>query len=340
MSHPYQLRVISSYIYQQDGNKSTLPHGQMGRENRWFHGFVKSLVLEGSGLSEFNVQFKRLPAEMKGVKEISAQFIKEDVPMVICAGTDSAVRWARVNQTIPTLYFGAHAENNGLELIEQENISGIRLNLPLIWKFRNFVLLKELLPNLKQIYFPTYYWSEFAFPNVRANYKLFRNQKTGSWIPGPSTYYGNRSVFFLAERLGCMSYECPFTSLEELEKVLGEIPPGLENAVVGFNDSLLLDGAVNVYLKMVRQLNLPLFWVNNFPIIKAGGVADFSSDFEQVGQLLAKLCLRILRDGVPISEVPFQPDPGETFGLNMIRCRELSINVPGELKKRFQLVKE
>ena len=274
---------------------------------------------------------------MDEVASLSQAFTEDSVDLVICAGADSVIRWAKVNNTIPTFYFGAHPENNGLDIIQQENITGVRLNLPLIWCFRNFSLLRELMPELENIYIPLNLGSEFAFPNIRVNYQLFRELRKEYWIIGQSPYIGHRSVHFLAERLGCQYYEGPYLTLEELEECLDQM--NLErSAIVGFNDTVLLDGAVNLILHFVRQKAIPLFWVNNLPIVEAGGIADFSSDFESVGKLLGAMSLRLLRDKTPVQEIGYQTDPGEKFGINLRRCEELSITVSPQLLDRFHTI--
>jgi hypothetical protein len=88
----------------------------------------------------------------------------------------------------------------------------------------------------------------------------------------------------------------------------------------------------------VRARGLALFWVNNWPIICAGGVADFSSDFERVGRKLGEMALSILRDDVPIGRLPLQPDQGERLGLNLDRCRELGLSVSDDVIARFDAV--
>lgn len=330
---PYRVRVVSSYIYEQ----SDAPYASMGRQNRWVKGFVSALIDESASLSDFDLQFKQLPRPLDEVSAVSETFIEDNVDLVICAGTDSIVRWAKVNNTIPTFYFGAHPENNGLDIIEQENITGVRLNLPLVWRFQNFSILKELVPKLENIYMPLNLGSEFAFPNVRVNYQLFREIEKERWIAGQSTYTGHRSIHFLAERINCQYYEGPYLTLGELEQCLAQMTPE-HSAIVGFNDTVLLDGAVNLILSFVRKNAIPLFWVNNLPIIEAGGIADFSSDFEGVGKLLGAMSLRLLRDEIPIQEIKYQADPGEKLGINLKGCEELSIVVPAQILNRFHTI--
>ena len=330
---PYHVRVVSSYIYEQSNDLYT----SIGKHYNWVRGFVSTLLGEGSSLTDFDLQFRQLPYSMDEVASLSQAFTADNVDLVICAGADSVIRWAKVNNTIPTFYFGAHPENNGLDIIQQENITGVRLNLPLIWCFRNFSLLRELMPELENIYIPLNLGSEFAFPNIRVNYQLFRELRKEYWIIGQSPYIGHRSVHFLAERLGCQYYEGPYLTLEELEECLDQM--NFErSAIVGFNDTVLLDGAVNLILHFVRQKAIPLFWVNNLPIIEAGGVADFSSDFESVGKLLGAMSLRLLRDKTLVQEIGYQTDPGEKFGINLRRCEELSITVSPQLLDRFHTI--
>ena len=304
---PYHVRVVSSYIHEQSNDL----YASIGKHYNWVRGFTSTLLDEGSSLLDFDLQFERLPRPMDEVASLSKAFTADNVGLVICAGADSVTRWARVNNTIPTFYFGAHPENNGLDIIEQENITGVRLNLPLVWCFQNFSILKELVPKLENIYIPLNLGSEFAFPNIRVNYQLFRELKKERWISGQSPYIGHRSVHFLAERIGCQYYEGPYLTLEELEECLDQVNPE-HSALVGFYDTVLLDGAVNLILRFVRQKAIPLFWVNNLPIIEAGGVADFSSDFESVGKLLGAMSLRLLRDKIPIQEIKYQADPGKS----------------------------
>ena len=330
---PYRVRVVSSYIYEQ----SDVPHAAMGRRNKWVKGFVSTLIDEGASLRDFDLQFKQLPRLIDEVASLSQAFMEDNVELVICAGTDSIVRWAKVNNTIPTFYFGAHPENNGLDIIKQENITGVRLNLPLVWRFQNFSILKELVPKLENIYIPLNLGSEFAFPNVRVNYQLFREIEKERWIAGQSSYAGHRSIHFLAERISCQYYEGPYLTLEELEECLDQINPD-HSVIVGFNDTVLLDGAVNLILSFVRKKGIPLFWVNNLPIIEAGGIADFSSDFESVGKLLGAMSLQLLRDKISVQEIRYQEDPGEKFSINLRGCKELAISVSPQLLDQFHII--
>ena len=263
MAPAYCVRVLSSYIFSRDN----LPHRDMGRENRWFHGFVKSLVRNGSSLNDFDLEFIPLPPPPATLSGIAEDFVSDGVHLVICAGTDAVLRWSSVSRDIPTLYFGGHPENNGLAVITRENISGVRLNLPLIWSFENFSLIKALLPNVRDVFIPVNLRSTFAFPDERANYDVFRRRHQSSWIAGPSSHLGYRSVYFLATQLGCRYHEGPFADLTDLDRMLREITPGTTSALVGFNDLVLFDGAAALLLEIVRERNLPLFWVNNWPIV-------------------------------------------------------------------------
>ncbi|MFL6654096.1 MAG: hypothetical protein ACJ8KA_04830, partial [Sulfurifustis sp.] len=145
MTAKYRVRVLSSYIY----DDSDVAYAHMGRRNRWVNGFVTSLVRARSGLREFDMRFQRTPKTQEELARVVSAWHDEGVQLAICPGTDSAIRLAEANDRIPMLYFGAHPENNGLELLNQANVAGIRLNLPLIWSYAdNFALLKEVMPSL------------------------------------------------------------------------------------------------------------------------------------------------------------------------------------------------
>jgi ABC-type uncharacterized transport system substrate-binding protein len=337
MSSKYRVRVLSSYIFDDDD----LTYAHMGRRNRWVRGFVISLVQHRSGLREFDLQFERTPSTREGLEAVVAGWTEDGVQLAICPGTDSAIRLAEVNDRIPMLYFGAHPENNGLELLlTRSNVAGIRLNLPLIWSYEdNFALLKEIIPSLERIYFALNLNSEFAFPNVRMIYRNFKETQTGFWIPGESPWSGYRSVAFLAQRAGLRYFEGPFGTVDELSGALEETD--LQNAaLVGFNDTVLNKDATDVLLRFCERRGAPLFWVNNPSVIERFGVADFSSDFEAVGRLVGTLALDILRDGKPIGTIPFQPDPGVTRTLNLRRARALGLDVPKATQAKFNEIIE
>lgn len=336
MTTKYRVRVLSSYIYA-DGD---LAYAQMGRRNRWVNGFVTSLVRQRSGLRDFDLQFQRTPRTQEELVKIVEGWHADGVQLAICPGTDSAVRLAEVNDRIPMLYFGAHPENNGLELLNRPNVSGVRLNLPLIWSYAdNFALLKELMPNLERVYFALNLDSEFAFPNVKVLYRSCKQKQQGFWIDGASPYIGYRSVSFLAERAGIRYFEGPYGPIQELEQGLREAD--LHNAaLVGFNDTVLNEGATDVLLRFSKTHEVPLFWVNNPSVIERFGVADFSSDFEAVGRVIGKLALDILREGKPINTIPLQEDPGALRTLNLKRARELGLEVSAATRAKFTEVIE
>ncbi|MFL6652946.1 MAG: ABC transporter substrate-binding protein, partial [Sulfurifustaceae bacterium] len=323
MTAKYRVRVLSSYIY----DDSDVAYAHMGRRNRWVNGFVTSLVRARSGLREFDMRFQRTPKTQEELARVVSAWHDEGVQLAICPGTDSAIRLAEANDRIPMLYFGAHPENNGLELLNQANVAGIRLNLPLIWSYAdNFALLKEVMPSLERVYFALNLDSEFAFPNVKVIYQAFKRKQAGFWIEGHSPYIGYRSVTFLAERAGVRYFEGPYGALDELDQGLREAD--LRNAViVGFNDTVLNEGATDLLLKFSEAHEVPLVWVNNPSIIERFGVADFSSDFEAIGRLVGSLALDILRDGKPINSIPVQEDPGARRVLNLKRARALGLAV-------------
>lgn len=332
---PYRVQVLSSYIYGDDVG----PHRTMGKRNRWFHGFVSSLVEQGSSLQEVDVRFLQLGRTQAEVSQVYAGCKDRGVDLVICAGTDSAVRWARACKDIPSLYFGAHPENNGLELIRQQNVAGVRLHLPLVWSHDNFSLLKALMPKLRAVYVPVNLLSEFAFPNVRAAYAEHRRGSADLWIPGSSPWIGHRSVHFLCERLGCQYFEGPYESVDELVAALSKLDPR-DCAFVGFNDTVLMEGSANRLLEWCARDGAALYWVNNWPIIAAGGVADFSSHFEKVGKVLGKQALALLRGGKKPQEIGFAADPGQRLSLNLRRCTQLGLEVTPEVRARFDAVQE
>ncbi|GAX62226.1 hypothetical protein SCALIN_C29_0005 [Candidatus Scalindua japonica] len=328
------IRVVSSYLEEQ---RSVAYADFVGK--KWIKGFVSTLIKNGYSLNDFDFQFIELPDSINDTETLFQEFVNDNVQLIICAGNDSVYRLAAINRTIPMLYFGTHPENNGLEIIDKQNISGVRLNLPLIWSLKNFSILKRLLPDLEEIYIPIYLLSEFDTPNVRVNHELFRAQKKGFWIPGHSSYIGYKSIHFLSESLGCRYYECPYITRDELETCLGQINPE-KTALIGFNDTTLLKGGVDLVLNNTRRNGIPVFWVNNFSIVKAGGVADFSSDFERVGKLIGSMSLQLLRDNIPIEKIMFREDPAEKFSLNLKTCREMSIHVSQEILDSFHVIEE
>ena len=330
---PYRVRVVSSYIYE----RSDLPYASMGQRNRWVNGFISELTRQKSGLREMDLRFERTPAHREDLITLLGKYRKEGVGLIIIPGTDSAIRIAEVNTEIPMLYFGAHPENNGMDLLCHPAITGVRLNLPLIWRYDNFYLLKALCPDLARVYFPLNLNSEFAFPNVKTNYGISRAKKQPFWIPGSSSNIGYRSVHFLAERLTVDYFEGPFATVDELRAGLDAMTPE-RSAVIGFNDTVLSDAAVAAIIDVVRAKRIPLFWVNNAAIVKVAGVADFSSDFEAIGRLLATMSLSILRDGKLVKEIPFQDDPGQRLTLNLPGCNDLGISVLPEVQARFNEV--
>jgi ABC-type uncharacterized transport system substrate-binding protein len=335
MPAPHRVRVLSSYIYD---DPTDVPYREMGRKNRWFHGFVKTLTRTGSSLRDFDIRFVRLPPPPDDLARLAVEFESERVDLLICAGTDAVLRWVSAGRTIPVLYFGAHPENHGLDVAARDYVSGVRLNLPLVWSPENFALIHELVAEVRDVFVPLNLDSPFAFPGVRTNFELFRRRGAGAWISAPSTYLGYRSVSFLARCLGCGYHEAPFAGLDELERCLREIPSGSTNAIVGFNDIVLLEGAVDRLLAFVRARRMPLFWINNASVVQAGGVADFSSDFEKVGERLGEMSLAILRDRTPMCTIPFEADQGERFTLNLRRCAELGITPGDGVRARFHAV--
>jgi ABC-type uncharacterized transport system substrate-binding protein len=144
-------------------------------------------------------------------------------------------------------------------------------------------------------------------------------------------------VQFLAERLGVEYHEGPYSNVAELQTGLDQVNAD-RSALIGFNDTVLNGAAVTAILAFSRARRIPLFWVNNAAIVRTAGIADFSSDFEAIGRLLARMSLSLMRDGKSISQIPFEDDPGKRLSLNLTACRELGISVRPGVEAQFQEV--
>ncbi|HEY3699546.1 MAG TPA: hypothetical protein VGK97_09455 [Spongiibacteraceae bacterium] len=328
-----KIKVLSSYIYE----KGVGPQENMGRSNKWYKGFVKALLARNVDLNKLDIDFVGLSTDRSDDFRVAQRFGEEGAALVICPGTDAAVRWSKQSHSIPTVYFGAHPENNGIELHERANICGVRLNLPLIWSPANFKTVKELLPNIEHIYFPLNRESEFVFDNVRSLYKSFREKSETSWIPHNSHYIGHRSITFLCESIDCEYFEGPYSGTSELGTLLESIRTVEKKLIVGFNDTTLVPGAIDLISKYVRAYGVPLLWVNNFPVIQDCGVADFSSDFFRVGMCVGDLAHALLFEGATPKDLGLLPDPGQKTGLNLSRCAALNIDVPAALRSKFDI---
>lgn len=330
----HKILVLSSYIYDSaDAN----PYAKMGRRNKWFNGFVKSLVAAGSGLREFDVRFQKTPGDDAELASLLAGLGPTDTDLVICSGTDSALRVAHYLKHIPLVYFGAHPENNGTELLLQPNVTGIRLNLPLIWSLENFALLTALVPDLKRVYFPLNVRSAFGFENVRQVYRAHRAESSEFWIPGASPWIGYRSLHFMAQINGVQYLEGPYASAAELVAGLAASTT-TDSIYVGFNDSVLDGDATGELLSFVERTGALLCWVNNPGIIEQVGLADFSSDFEAVGRTIGDVVLRIVKGGEAPSAIPLRPDPGQRLLLNLNTAAKHGLSIDRATASRFHEV--
>lgn len=332
----YRVRVLSSYIFDRDAG----PFHAMGLQSRWLQGFAGELLRQGLSLKDFALDFVRLPDHPAEVAAAHRDVKEQEVDLVICAGVDAIIRWSRACHDVPTLAYGGFPENNGLEVFSQPNIAGMRLNLPLVWSNETFSLVKALLPGLSAVYVPINFRSESAVPGVAAAFSEFRRRSTEFWIPGTSGYCGFRSFKFLVECSGCEYFEGPYTSVTELLLRGLTTFPAERAAIIGFNDSVLAPYVANTLLRWCREHEAPLVWVNCWPVVKAGGIADFSDDFKEVGTRLATQALRILRDKEPVSEIGFDADLGQRFSLNLRRCAELGLEVEPTVRSRFHVVAE
>lgn len=332
-SEKIKIKVLSSYIYE----KGTGPQENMGRSNKWYKGFVKSMLARGVDLNTLDVDFVALSTNRTEDSGVAKRFTKEGAALVICPGTDAAIRWSNQAHSIPTVYFGAHPENNGIELHERANVCGVRLSLPLIWSSANFKIVKDLLPNIERMYFPLNRESEFVFDNVRSLYNSFHEKSGTTWIPHNSHYTGHRSITFLCESIGCEYFEGPYSGVSELNALLESIKHVENKLIVGFNDTTLVPGAIDLISTYVKTNHVPLLWVNNFPVIQACGVADFSSDFFRVGMRVGELAHALLFENATPRDLGLSPDPGQKSGLNLSRCAELDIVVPPGVKARFDI---
>jgi hypothetical protein len=323
------LGVLSSYFYGpvQPGDSGTVQGLVAGlREEGFERG--RDYRLE---LSHTN-DLEEHRAALEGWK-------RQGIDLIFSGGTPGAAVVREVYgemREVPLVYFGAHPDDAGheigLERCMGPNTVCVRIELPLTYSHRNFRLLKQLFPELEDVYIPFARNTVFCHPEMAAKYdRALERSGPAAWLHGREVGFG--SLVDLCWLIDTEYHEHPLRSAWDLEQALEQIPerrPGepVTAAVLAFNDTYHVAGSPQTLVAFSQRSGVPLVWINNARMAEVGAVADFCNDFRSVARHSTRFIARHLRGEIPPGHQHVEWDHDVTFSLDLGRLESLGIEIP------------
>lgn len=233
----------------------------------------------------------------------------------------------------PVVYYGAHpidgAHEVALARCVRPDTVCVRIELPLTYSPRNFQLLRRLFPDLRRVHIPFARNTAFCHPEMAARYdEHVRDQGPHAWISGDAV--GFRSLRDLCWVIDADYQEYPLRSAGELREALRAIAPRsvddpVHDVIVAFNDTYHVAGAPRVLLDYSARSRVPVFWVNNASMVRAGAVADTCNPFASVAEHAARYVDQFLTGDWPPRRQVVEWSHDTLFTLNRGRLRELGV---------------
>lgn len=240
----------------------------------------------------------------------------------------------------PVVYYGAHPIDGSHEVALarclQPDTACVRLELPLTLSARNFQLLRRLFPKLRRVHIPFARNTAFCHLEMAARYdQHVRTRGPHTWVTGDAV--GFASLRDLSWVIDAEYAEYPLGDAADLERALHAIEPRavtdpIGDVIVAFNDTFHVAGTPRVLLDYSVRHNIPLVWVNNAAMARAGAVADTCNPFARVAEQAARFVDEFLSGHWQPGRQHIEWSRDTLFTLNRTRLRQ--IGVTGDIADR------
>ncbi len=323
------LGILSSYFY--DSADST--------DSATISGLIEGLREESFELDrDYRLEISH-SNDLDDHRQALRRWRDGGVDLIFSGGTPAAAVVGEVfgeNRAVPLVYFGAHPDDAGHE-IGLDRCMGpdticVRIELPLTYSHRNFRLLKQLFPELRDVYVPFACNTVFCHPVMAEKYdRSLRDQGPHIWLGGDEVGFG--SLGTLSWLIDAEYHEHPLRSATGLQQALEEIPTRRPDepvtaVVLAFNDTFHVEGSPHTLVAHSKRSGVPLVWINNAEMVHHGAVADFCNEFRSVARHATRFVAAHLRGEIQRGTSHLEWDHDVTFSLNLDHLGALGIQVP------------
>jgi putative ABC transport system substrate-binding protein len=257
-------------------------------------------LLEGT---HFVLEIRDTQGDLKAVEEAARALEREQVNLLYTVTTSVTVATKRATATLP-IVFCAGTDPVAVRLVDAFAKPGGRLTgvhfLSTDLTGKRIEILKEIVPNVQRII--TFY--DPANPAARESVKQAREG---------------------ARQLGVELIERQAASVEELQAVLRALRAGEADGYVAVSDAMV-DSQAQLLIDMAKATRLPtMFYHEGF--VLQGGLASYSTDFQEVGRLSAKHVQRILT-GTDPKDLPVEGVTRIALVVNLKTAQHIGVTIP------------
>jgi ABC-type uncharacterized transport system substrate-binding protein len=246
---------------------------------------------------------------------LAEKLVQDNVDLIVTSSTTATVAAAKVTRKsrIPVLFLSA---GNPQKLVTSyggsgNNLAGISsASIELVDK--RFELLKELAPATKRV--------AVAVDAKGINYK--------------SNLAHSRKA---AARFGFQLKEISYTSVDEIQKTVGEINWTVADAIFQPPDSLITE-AMDSFVKQAIKEKMPLI-TSLLVNVRRGCLATYAANYRALGKQGAVLADKILK-GVDPGSLPIEMPDKLNLVLNLKTAKAIGLEIPKDLLMRADEVFE
>ena len=202
--------------------------------------------------------------------------------------------------TIPTIYsmvvnpkyFGFL----GKDETSLENLTGISIEVPVD---KQFSLLKQIMPTVRRV--------GIVYNPEKSGYTIARALK-------------------VAEKYGLEIREIPVRNSQQVMKALAKLEGHIDVLFAIIDDTVYKSGTIGHILLWCLKKKIPVFGFSH-SLTKAGAIFSTYIDYDSIGVIAAKK-IKLILDGTPCKEIPFQFTNRWKYSVNLTVARRLGISIP------------
>ena len=311
-----------------------------GRDTLRIRGFVERLAAaglrEGRDFELIVVDEEERDAMAEAARRLAVDVNAGGVDLFYAIGTPNAVAAADATSEIPIVYFGAHPEGIADTTCAAPNVTGKIFALPFTGSYKNFRIVRTLLPRIRRVWVPFFEGTVFVRPEMRELHRRAA-ERAGRrvWLSGrdgTESQIGFKTLAGLGYVVDLEYRELVYTDVAELDAALDEVDPR-DGLVMPYNENFHCPGAVERLLEAGRQ-GLPMIWNNNAQIATRGILAGIGADWTLLGRQSGDAAARIL-NGTPPAAIPRELHPNQVGWINLDAAERLGLAPSGDVLAYF-----
>lgn len=326
-----RVLILSAYGYSWEAAEETTT----------CRGFLRGLAAAGWRRgSEVEVEIHHAPRRSDHRRFLQRRLAGGEPLDLVYTGSASLMEVARdalaAGPEVPLLYWGSHIVDEGRlinPLPAEPFVAGLRLDMPLYCHHRQFRLLKELFPELREIYTPFSVDSAFYHPEMaRRHARAVARRGPACWVDAGGEHGGFPGLAKLADIIDARFFEHPCADAATLVEAVEGLPAGepgrpatriLLNGIECFH----VPGANEALVEAADRRGIPYVGLN-FGRFHGprGPLAIFTNDIEAAAHRVGTLAARVLAGTAP-----------SDLGVQRNNVFRFAYNDPNSLRRKIQL---